>query len=205
MIDQKDFGLSRLGKVELEGRFLEHYDRGIAKCHNAGFYENRMKVEFRDYLALAQVSGRIDPLDVSFEGTFRLHFLLRARFPLKNSAGEVVVADRAALVLHYPESAVRESLKGTEFVRILGANAFHPNISVADSILPFQALCLGPSVLQATRIRELILTSYGLLTLQSHTMDPLDPAGVLNAEAAEYWQQNCHRIPLSNEPFVLPK
>ena len=143
MNDQKDFGLSRLGKIELEGRFLEHYDKGIAKCHNSGFYENRMKAEFRDYLALAQVSGRIDPLDVSFEGTFRLHFLLRAKLPLKNSAGEVIVADRAALVLHYPESAIRESLKGTEFVRILGANAFHPNISRSGSDRPFPADCVS--------------------------------------------------------------
>ena len=60
-------------------------------------------------------------------------------------------------------------------------------------------------MLKGTRIRELILTSFGLLTLQSHTMDLMDPAGVLNAKAAEYWQQNCHRIPLSNEPFILPK
>lgn len=197
------FGLSRLNEVPLEGPFLQHYEFGLAKCQASGFYPSRMKKEFRDYLALAQVSGRIRPCDVNFEGTFKIQFLLKARYPYRDLSQEVRVADHALLVLAYPEEAIRQPVNGTSFVQIIGGNAFHPNISPAALGLPVQGLCLGSSVMAGVRLKELILIVYGLLTLQSITMDMLDPAGVLDPEAAEYWQQNIQRIPLSREPFIV--
>jgi hypothetical protein len=114
-----------------------------------------------------------------------------------------VISDRALLIVNYPENAIRESLKGTEFVQIIGANAYHPNISETSMGFPFQGLCLGATLLPGVRVRELILMTYGLLTLQSITMDLMDPAGVLNPGAGEYWQHNVEQIPLSKEPFII--
>ena len=41
--------------------------------------------------------------------------------------------------------------------------------------------------------------------MQSVMFDEQDPAGVLNADAARWWQQNRDRIPLSREPFIRPR
>jgi hypothetical protein len=38
--------------------------------------------------------------------------------------------------------------------------------------------------------------------MQNTLIDRLDPAGVLNPAAAEWWQRNTHLIPLTREPFL---
>ena len=35
-----------------------------------------------------------------------------------------------------------------------------------------------------------------------HQLDADDPGGVFNREAAEWWQVNADRIPLTREPFL---
>ena len=44
--------------------------------------------------------------------------------------------------------------------------------------------------------------SFAALTLQTFQIDVGNPGGVFNAAAAEWWQQNAHRIPLTREPFL---
>ena len=44
---------------------------------------------------------------------------------------------------------------------------------------------------------------YGALTMQSVQFSVSDPAGVMNRDAAEWWQANVHRIPISRQPFIL--
>ena len=54
------------------------------------------------------------------------------------------------------------------------------------------------------RVRELILMSYGALSMQSVMVDIGDAAGVLHREAALWWQQNLRYAPLSRTPFLSP-
>jgi hypothetical protein len=49
-----------------------------------------------------------------------------------------------------------------------------------------------------------VLLSYGLLSMQSVMLDPDDSAGVMNVEAASFWQARLGDIPLSDEPFLRP-
>jgi len=40
--------------------------------------------------------------------------------------------------------------------------------------------------------------------MQSAQLDVLDPAGLLNPKAANWWLQNRSMMPLSREPFIRP-
>ena len=65
-----------------------------------------------------------------------------------------------------------------------------------------QPLCLGANVARGFPLREAVLASYAALTLQTATIDDRDPAGIMNREAALWWQANAARAPLSRAPFL---
>jgi hypothetical protein len=44
--------------------------------------------------------------------------------------------------------------------------------------------------------------AYSALSMQSIQIDSFDPAGVMNAPAATWWQANVDRIPLTTAPFL---
>ena len=50
--------------------------------------------------------------------------------------------------------------------------------------------------------KDLVVMAYGALAMQTVQIDVLDPAGVMNAEAARWWQANIDRVPLSTAPFL---
>ena len=52
---------------------------------------------------------------------------------------------------------------------------------------------------------DLVLMAYGALSLQTTQFSLADPAGVLNPEAARWFQANPTHIPLTREPFRLIK
>ena len=195
-------GLSNLTDVELDEFHLGLYENAVENCPGTGHYQKRMLAEYREALAMGQTSGKIKPLGVTFEGVFQLQFILQTPVPTKDEEGEMKILDWAHVHLAYPENAVFQPSKGTDFVRIMiPPNIFHPNVSHSIPGLPIQALCLGTTIPAGIRVRELILMIYGALSLQSVQMDIFDPAGLLNPEAAEWWQINRERIPLTREPF----
>ncbi|NNE91474.1 MAG: hypothetical protein HKN23_07490 [Verrucomicrobiales bacterium] len=196
-------GLSSLNQVVLNPFFQEHFDKGIRSCIGSGCYSTRMKAEFHEFLALAQLSKKIEPLAASFEGTFQLHFILQSPLPVRDADGNVEIFDWAHLHLSYPERAVRQPQPGTGFVQIVVPDrVFLPNVSPTLPGLPSQVLCLGPTLPAGIRLREIILKTRDALTLNSVQKDLLDSAGVMNPEAALWWQQNHPRIPLTREPFL---
>ena len=65
-----------------------------------------------------------------------------------------------------------------------------------------QLLCLGTTLPVGIPCRELVLSAYGALTFQLLAIDERDPAGVMNAEAALWWQQRASMLPLSDVPFL---
>ena len=88
---------------------------------------------------------------------------------------------------------------GYAFVSILQPRpVWHSNVSPDQN----QVLCLGPQLPAGIPLKEIILMTYGALTLQTTQLDRLDPAGVLNPAAAEWWQHNTQWIPLTREPFL---
>jgi hypothetical protein len=162
----------------------------------------RKRTEARELLALAQIAplGRMSIKSLSLSEHLRALILLRVSVPCRpEPEGKVVVAPYALLGLIYPPEALFQSLPGFAFVQILApSRVWHAN--VADG--PIQALCLGAQLPPGVRVAELILMAYGALSMQTVMIDEADPAGVLNVEAARWWQQNMHMIPLSAAPFL---
>jgi hypothetical protein len=67
-----------------------------------------------------------------------------------------------------------------------------------------QRLCLGVNLPRGFPLREAVLSTYAALSMQSVMVDELDPGGVMNSEAALWWQANPGRIPLTAKPFLAP-
>ncbi len=103
------------------------------------------------------------------------------------------------LGLIYREESFRKPTPGYAFIQVLTPRpCWHANIS--DD--PIQVLCLGPQLPAGIRVKDLVLMTYGALSMQTVQFDELDPVGVLNRDAALWWQQTTVPIPLSKEPFL---
>lgn len=114
---------------------------------------------------------------------------------------EVRVEPTALLMLLYSGEAVRRPLPGTQFVAVARpVGLWHPNAAPR----PPHVLCLGPRLPAGIRMVEVVLLAYQALAMQglSRELDVLNPAGVLNPEAARWWQSNAARLPLTREPFL---
>ena len=88
---------------------------------------------------------------------------------------------------------------GYAFITILQPHeVWHANVR-----RPEQNLCLGPTMPAGVRVRSLLWLSYSAIAMTTTQTNPADSAGVMNAAAAEWWNQNLHRAPLSREPFLF--
>jgi hypothetical protein len=198
--------LSDLRSVPLVSPFRELHESAAASCFGSEFFRRRKLAELHEFLALAQVSGRIQPLAINLQDAIQLDFLLRCPVPTLAPDGALRVHDRAHVYLHYPEAAVRTARPGTSFVQILQPQGLWlPNaapVPGASSAHRPSGLCLGTLMPPGIRLREIVLMTFDALTLRTVQMDPRDHAGVLNREAALWWQSNTARLPLTREPFL---
>jgi hypothetical protein len=188
--------------VELTQRNQAWLDTAAREAGGPPPWRMRKKAEARDVLALAQMSPagrmRISLLDLS--EALRVLLMLRVPVPLQpEDNGHLPQADHAVLGITYRPESLVQALPGFAFVQILTPpRIFHPNVAAS----PGQLLCLGAQLPPGIRVTELILLSYGALSMQTVMLDEMDPAGVLNRDAAVWWQQNMHRIPLTRAPFL---
>ena len=192
--------LSNLEQEPLEGLHLQIWESAMKHCGGPLALRHRMGAEAHDLLALGRLSGRIHTHWLDLSVGLRAKVEMETPVPcLPDPAGELQVAPRAVLGLIYPPEAMLLPLPGYAFVRILQPRAvWHSAISQDVN----QALCLGSSLPAGIPLREILLMTWGALTLQTTQLDILDPAGVLNPAAADWWLRNPHKIPLSREPFL---
>jgi hypothetical protein len=193
--------MSRLGLADLEAVVLDARARALladaakgADGHRA--WRERKCAEARDLLALAAIAGRMRVERLGLAGDLCAIVRLRAPVPVRDGDA-VAVAPAAVLGLRYPVEATLRALKGTEFVVVLAPRfVFHPNVAPGP-----QVLCTGrlPIGVPAT---EIVMLAYRALTLQACALDAEDPAGVLNPDAARYWQQHAARLPLTRAAFL---
>jgi hypothetical protein len=184
-------------------RLLQMAERS---CAGAAGWRQRKLVEARKLLELAELAGprrmSVEMLDLS--GDLRAAVRLHTPVPMEPGPdGRLGCAEEAVVGIHYPRLALSVALPGLAFATLLEprTGAFHPNIGRVRG----QRLCLGAELPAGIPVTELVLLSYGLLTLQSVTLDPDDSAGVMNGKAARWWQANTKLIPLSREPFIAPE
>ncbi len=192
-------GLLDLDRVALDARSAAVLAATEKSCGGAPPWRQRKLAELLAFLRLAILSQRLRVIHADLELDLRIVFALRAPVPCAPDAeGRLRLAPHALLGLRYPETAVRLPQPGYAFVQILDPpDVFHSNVALGT-----QQLCLGAHLNPAIRLTELVLLTYGALTLQTISLDVLDPAGVLNPPAALFFQEHPESVPLTREPFL---
>ena len=193
-------GLSALSSVTLNPRNQRLLDLAKQTCGGPAPWAARKLTETRDLLALGQISQRLNVQFVELSDALRALFYLRVTVAtLADPAGELKIANYATIGLTYRPEAVRLPQPGYSFIQILApSHAWYP--AVAREL--GQPLCLGPSLPAGIRVRELVLMTYGALSMQTVQIDPANSAGVFNFESALWYQARLDRIPLSRAPFL---
>jgi hypothetical protein len=191
--------LSKLGEVTLTPANERLLAMAQSTAAGSPAWRARKTGEARDMLALGQESERyrVDGLDLSHD----LRALLTMHVPvpcLPDPAGPLQFAPLARLGLSYEEHSLKWPAAGTSFVQLIfPRHAWLPNLG-----RPTQTLCLGASLPAGIRVTEILHMVFGALTLQTVQMDLLDAAGVLNPEAALWWQRNLDKVPTTREGFI---
>jgi hypothetical protein len=195
-------GLWSLSDVQTGPRHAALLASAKSMSGGCAAWRYRKAAEAMELCQLAELSGRLLILGIDLTADLRADLLLRVSVPCLPNPGEpLVVADTARLGVIYREDAIVLPQPGYSFVQILAPHpVWHPNVS-ADRV---QVLCLGPSLPAGVPLREIILMAYGALTMMGVQLDPGNSAGVMNPAAADWFQRNPARIPLSRESFLKP-
>ena len=120
--------------------------------------------------------------------------------PLAPTKGVLELANAAVFRLAFRESWTWESPPGWGPLAVLAPQSiWHPN--VAPDLKG--VICLG-ALPPNTNLKEIILLGYYTLTLQETTLDELDPAGVLNPAACDYYRSHPEYLPLCGEGLLEP-
>jgi hypothetical protein len=193
-------GLSALGDIQLSSARQKVLESARLACAGHAVWQNRKVVEAYDLLALEQISNRfrVEFLDIQES----LRTLVRMRVPtpcLPDPESNLLLAPEICLGITYPEEALRSPMPGFAFVEIMHPrHVWHANVSAEGA----QMLCLGARLPAGIQLKEIMLMTHGAISMQTVMIDELDAAGVLNPDAARWWQQNIHRLPLSREAFI---
>ena len=200
--DGRRASLRDLTCVELNSRNRRLLDFAHNRSGGSPAWRGRKEAEARELLALSQIAppGRLTVQLLRLEESVRALLVMRVPVPcLPDSNNHLRIANQAVLGLTYPEEALRQRLPGVAFFQLLEPQgAWHASI---DPV--FQRICLGASIPANTPVRNLVTMAFGALCMQTAQVDELDPAGVLNADAARWWQQNLHLAPLTKTPFLV--
>lgn len=192
--------LHHLNQIELNPASRARFEEALSASSGDPTWRARKSAEARELLALVQVAPqRIRLLEIDLKSNFRAIIALNVPVACWTGAEQdVAIASGALLALDYPREAISVPTPGYAFFTILEPrNVWHANVR-----LPDQPLCLGPKLPAGIRVLSLIQMAYGALSLQTIQIDPADSAGVLNVDAADFWQRNLQRVPLSKEPFL---
>jgi hypothetical protein len=192
--------LAALSQVPLDDTYQRMLDEAAALMEGSPMWRRRKMAEARDLLVLAQISQRLRIEMLDLGASLRAVLALRAPVACRpGEDGQLRLSDGALLGLTYAEEALRQPLPGYAFFQVLLPNdPWHANIPFG----PIRPLCLGDRLPAGIRVKELILMAYGALTMQTVQIDEFDSVGVLNVEAARWWQRNMSHIPLTREPFL---
>ena len=193
-------GLSALEKVQLRPANRQMLDAACRDCAGSAVWRNRKSAEAHDLFALSELASRFKVEFLDLRESLRALVAMRVPTPcLPNSDGNLHVVPQIHLGITYPEEALRLPMPGFTLVEIIHPqHVWHANVSSEGP----QMLCLGTQLPAGIQLKDIILMTYGAINMQNIMLDEMDAAGVLNPEAARWWQQNIHRLPLSKEAFI---
>jgi hypothetical protein len=193
-------GLSALEKVQLNHANRQMLKSSLSSCAGPAVWRNRKSAEAHDLLALSELAGRLKVEYLDLQESLRALVVMRVPTPcLPDSEGRLRIVPQTRLGINYPEEALRLPLPGFALVEIIHPlQVWHANVSPQGP----QMLCLGAQLPAGIQLKDIILMTYGAISMQTVMIDEMDFAGVLNPDAARWWQQNIHRLPLSKEAFM---
>jgi hypothetical protein len=191
--------LSALDKITLGSQNRQMLNHAHNSCGGPAFWRYRKLAEGHDLLALSEITSRFKVTLLDLRETLRAIVQMQVPVPCEpDKNGNLRIDQSAILAMRYPEEAIRIPLPGFSFVEILQPRGiWHANVS-AEAV---QMLCLGAQLPAGIQLKEIVLMSYGALSMQTVMIDEMDAAGVLNPEAARWWQHNINLVPLSRTPF----
>ncbi len=195
--------LARLDLLELNPIHQALLEQARGTAIGPAALRQRILADARELLALAQVSGRLNIHWIDLAHGLRAKLEMQVPVPCRpQPSGPVQTAPSALLGVMYPPEALMLPQPGFAFVRILAPHpVWSPNVSPDAN----QALCLGPRLPPGFPLREILLMTYGALSFQITQFNRFDPAGLMNAASADWWQAHTHLIPLTREPFIRPE
>jgi len=195
-------GLADLPTLPLTPQNQSTLDQSSAQSLGSPSWRHRKRIEARGLIALSQIAPRLAIRHLDLQTDLVAVVELRdTPVPcMRPGQNDIELADGALLAIRYPEAILVGPIPGTLPVRVLEPrDVFHTNVAYAERA---PALCLGANVPRGFPLREIVLTAYGALTLQAISFDALDPAGVLNPQAATWYQANRARVPLTDVSFL---
>jgi len=194
-------GLDSLPGVVLNPRNRHLLEEAARASGGDAAWRARKGAEAHDLLALSQIAsaGRLTVERLDMRESLQAVLLMRVPVPCRPDANNVLrVADHAVLGLNYPHEVLRKRLPGMSFIQIFEPHGvWHANCGIIG-----QPLCLGTDLPCGMPVKELVLMTYGALSMQTIQVDERDEAGIVNPMAARWWAANLHRIPLSTTPFL---
>ena len=196
-----DISLLNLDKVQLDATNGARLD--ALRLANGGdpAWQMRKLREAHELLALGQIAwNRMTVVKLELFRELRAILALNCPIPCRPDGNNRLRLARGALLgMRYGDEAVRRPQPGSAFFQIFEPHhVFHASVHQ-----PEQTLCLGASLPAGIRVRELVLLAYAALSMQTVQVNEFAPTGVMNLEAATWWQQNLERVPLTREPFLV--
>ena len=196
-------GLKDLDHVELNPRNRHMLDKAMEHCGGDPATRNRKQAEASELLALSQITPPDRLIVESLDVREHLRAMLVMEVPVAcqpKENNELEIVDRALIGFTYPNEGFQRPLPGYVFFQIL----LPRNVWLAQIKQPEQALCIAPQVAAGTRTAMLLLRVYGALSMQSIQIDVKDPAGLFDADIAQWWQDNLNRVPLTTTALLEP-
>ncbi|HEX6813624.1 MAG TPA: hypothetical protein VF384_18540 [Planctomycetota bacterium] len=184
--------LAALGNVTLEPKDLALLAMLDRRSGGPPHWRLRKRVEATDLLRLAAVSSVARCLELDLDDELRA--VMHLEVPVAVGTEERVEIHLGVVVaLRYPAMSLVPGCGVQPQVAVLRpTGVFHPNVVP----MPPQVLCLG-ALPPGVRVVELCWMTWRALAMQDRQVDELDPAGVLHAGAARYWQTRIGCLPLT--------
>ena len=142
---------------------------------------------------LAEKSPLMDLLQLDARDDLRAVYRIQQPVPRWPQGEELIIGDEAIYYLGYREEWRWQSPPGWHPVGLFKPNdIFHPNCRPSLT----GAICLG-DLPPGIPPKELVLLAYFTTTLQDASMSEVDPHGVMNAQASEFFRSHSHYMPLT--------
>ena len=194
------FELQDLSDVELNPLHKKWIEQTREQSRGPESWTQRKCCELGDALALSQIVPDDGVRILPVSGVEALQILVHMTVPvpvMPSPGADLVIEQQAVLQVNYPQEVMRQNLPGMSFVNIgQPRGVWLANANPVDG-----TLCLGHTLPRNIPLREVLWLTYSALAVQLSMWDERDEAGVINVDAARWWQLNQHRAPLTDKPL----